>query len=80
MLSSSAAKKEGDMRVRKIRNVSESDVSVQINQHVTVHLNPNQELDDVEVCNLESIREFVNVEYDLGEIKPIDEKRQVLID
>jgi len=68
------------MLVRKIKNISESDVSVKINPYTTVHLSPQQELEDVEVCNLESISKFVSVEYDLSEVNPVNEGREKLFD
>ena len=66
------------MNVRQIRNVSENDVGIQIDDRTTVFLKPGTGLKDVDVRNMESVKKFVNVEYDLSEITPIKEGRQQL--
>jgi hypothetical protein len=68
------------MKIRKIRNVSESAVSVVVGAGTTIILAPEQELSDVCVFNLEYIKPFVAVEYDLSEVPTISEGRRVLND
>lgn len=66
------------MNVRKIKNVSEAEVAVQVDDRTTIFIKPGMELKDVDVRNLPAINSFVNVEYDLSEITPIKEGRQQL--
>lgn len=66
------------MNVRKIKNTSESDIAVQVDERTTIVIKPGMELKDMNVRNMDAIRKFVNVEYDLSEINPIREGRQQL--
>lgn len=66
------------MNVRKIKNTSETDIAVQVDERTTIVIKPGMELKDMNVRNMDSIRKFVDVEYDLSEINPIREGRQQL--
>ena len=66
--------------VRKLVNTSDVDVPVQIDEQTTVYVGSGKQLENVSVCNLDSIRPFVNVEQDLSEILPITEKKVKLYD
>ena len=66
------------MNVRKIKNTSENDVAIQVDERTTIVIKPGMELKDTDVKNMDSIRKFVNVEYDLSEVTPLKEGRQKL--
>jgi len=65
------------MRVRKIKNISESMVPVMTDLSTTIYISPNQELTNIKVYNLESIRNLVSVEYDLTEVSPVSERKML---
>jgi hypothetical protein len=64
------------MIVRKIKNISEADVPVQIDNRTTVFIKPGMEIKNMPVMNLGAIQRFVTVEYDLSEVTPIKEGLQ----
>jgi hypothetical protein len=68
------------VRVRKITNISESSVAVNIDPSTSIYLLPGQSLENRDVYNLDTIRPFVSVEQDLAEINPIHEGTQPLFD
>jgi hypothetical protein len=68
------------VRVRKLQNVSDSEIPVQVNPATTIYLSAGGTLEDMDVHNLASIREFVKVEQDLSEIDPIREGKTLLFD
>lgn len=64
------------MIVRTIKNVSEADIPVQVDERTTIFIRPGMELKNTLVMNLGAIQRFVTVEYDLSEVTPIKEGRQ----
>jgi len=68
------------VKVRKIQNVSDSQIPVQIDPTTTIYLGAGATLEDRQVYNLDSIREFVKVEQDLTEVDPIIEGKTLLFD
>lgn len=56
------------MRVKKLKNVSDSTVEVDLGQGTTVNLPPGQEIQNVRVDNVSDLREKCQVTSDLGEI------------
>ena len=67
-------------KVRKLQNVSGSQIPVQIDPTTTVYLGAGATLENKQVYNLDSIREFIKVEQDLSEIDPIVEGKTLLFD
>lgn len=57
------------MQVRKIFNKSEKDIVIESSIGNTITIKPKQTLRDIDVSNLENIRESVNITYNLNEIK-----------
>jgi len=68
------------IKVRKLQNVSDSIIPVQIDPATTIHLAAGGVMEDMNVYNLDSIKKFVKVEQDLSEIDPIVEGRTLLFD
>jgi hypothetical protein len=68
------------MIVRKITNTSASSITVKLDEFSSVCLAPQQMLENVDVRNLETIRPFVSVEYDLSEVPKVNEGRTKLFD
>jgi len=68
------------IKVRKIKNITESLVPIMTDPSTTIYISPNQELTNVKIYNFESIKNFVSVEYDLSEIPQIREDRKTLFD
>jgi len=66
------------MMIRKIKNISEFVVPVQISGTTTVMVPPGVEMKNVDVSNLVAIQGFVSTEYDLSEVQPVKEGRQLL--
>ena len=60
--------------VRKMENISELEIPVQIDKQTTVYVKPGQKLENVECINLGNIQRYVRVEQDLAEVQPIQEK------
>jgi hypothetical protein len=56
------------MRVKKIKNVSDHMVKVDLGQGTTVNLPPKQEIQNVRVENVSDLREQCRITSDLGEI------------
>ena len=68
------------VKVRKLQNISDSQIPVQIDPSTTIYLVAGGTIEDYNVYNLDSIREFVKVEQDLTEIDPIREGKTLLFD
>jgi hypothetical protein len=68
------------MKVRTIKNVSEASIPIKVDPFTSIYIAPGQELKDVNVCNLELIRQFTKIEYDLAEVPIIDESKTKLFD
>lgn len=68
------------VKVRKLQNVSDSQIPVQIDATTTIYLGSGATLENKSVYNLDSIREFVKVEQDLSEIDPLVEGKTLLFD
>jgi len=68
------------VKVRKLQNVSDSQIPIQIDPATTIYLGAGATLENKTVYNLDSIREFVKVEQDLSEIDPIVEGKTLLFD
>ena len=68
------------VKIRKLQNVSGSQIPVQIDPLTTIYLVAGGVIEDQNVFNLGSIREFVKVEQDLTEIDPIKEGKTLLFD
>jgi len=68
------------VKVRKIQNVSNSQIPVQIDPATTIYLAAGGTLENKNVFNLGSIREFVKIEQDLSEVEPIVEGKTLLFD
>ena len=66
------------MMVRKIKNISEVTVPIQLSGQTTVMVAPGVEMKNVDVSNLVAIQGFVSAEYDLSEVQPVKEGRQML--
>ena len=64
------------MNVRKIKNTSENEIGVQVDERTTIYLKPGVAIKDIQVKNMNAIKDHVNVEYDLSEVTPIKEGRQ----
>lgn len=67
-------------KIRKLENISQNQIPVQIDQRTTIYLKSGESLKDLDVQNLDSIREFTKVEQDLSEIDPIVEGKTLLFD
>lgn len=67
-------------KIRKLENISQNQIPVQIDQKTTIYLKSGESLKDLDVQNLDSIREFTKVEQDLSEIDPIVEGKTLLFD
>jgi len=67
-------------KVRKLKNISGSQVPVQISDSTTIYLGQGEELEDKDVHNLEEIKGFVKVEQDLSEVPKINERKRLLFD
>jgi hypothetical protein len=59
--------------VRKLKNISDCQIPVKIDTFTTVYLAKNESLENKEIHNLGAIRQFCEVEEDLGEVKPVKE-------
>ena len=68
------------VRVRKLENISQSQVPVQIDAFTTIYLAKGEVMENRDVYNLGAIREFVKVEQDLSEIPTINEGKTLLYD
>ena len=68
------------IKVRKLENISPHQIPVQIDALTTITLNAGGVLENKDVFNMDSIREFVKVEQDLSEIDPIVEGKTLLFD
>ena len=66
------------MITRKITNISEGDVSIEMSDGNQVSLKPKEEICNANVRGLDSIKDRVKVELDLSEIRPIKEGRKIL--
>ena len=67
-------------QVRKIKNISNASVPVEVDPSTKVYIAPGEVLENKKVYNLNAIRPFCKVEEDLGEVNPIIEGRQKLYD
>ena len=67
-------------RVRKLTNISKSQIPVQIDPFTTIYLGEGEVLENKDVYNMGIIREFVKVEQDLSEIPTINEGKTLLFD
>lgn len=67
-------------KIRKLQNVSASQIPVQIDSSTTIYLGAGETLENKNIHNLASIREFIKVEQDLREIDPIVEGKTLLFD
>ena len=65
-------------KVRKITNISGSQVPVQISDSTTIYLGQGEELQNKDVYNLSEIQGFVKVEQDLSEVPNLNEKKRLL--
>jgi len=68
------------VKVRKIENVSSSQVPVQINPFTKIYLGKGEMIQNQDVYNLEEIRQFVKVEQDLSEVPGVNEGKTLLYD
>jgi hypothetical protein len=68
------------IRVRKLENISDVSVPVQIDSFTTVYLGKGEILENQDVYNLSSIRSMVKVEQDLSEVPVVNEGRKQLYD
>ena len=68
------------IKVRKLQNVSSHQIPVQIDPLTTITLVAGGVVEDRDIYNLDSIREFVKVEQDLTEVDPIVEGKTLLFD
>ena len=68
------------VRVRKLVNISDAQIPVQVDSFTTIYLGKGEILENRDVFNLPAIREFVKVEQDLSEIPTVNEKRTKLFD
>ena len=68
------------IKVRKLENISDSQIPIQIDPTTTIYLASGGTMEGINVFNLDSIREFVKVEQDLSEIDPIREGKTLLFD
>jgi len=67
-------------KVRRLENISTSQIPVQIDAFTTIYVGKGEVLENKEVCNLEAIRGYVKVEQDLSEVNPINEGKMQLFD
>ena len=68
------------VKVRKMTNTSNVVVPIKTSHHVTIGFPPGEIMENVEVYNLELVERFLEIEQDLSEVNPIEEKRQTLND
>jgi hypothetical protein len=68
------------VRVRKLENISQSQVPVKIDEFTTIYLAKGEVMENRDIYNLGAIREFVKVEQDLSEIPTINEGKTLLYD
>ena len=66
--------------IRKLKNVSDIEVPIQIDEQTTVYVAPNQTMENINIYNLDNVRQYLKVEQDLGEVNPIKESRTKLYD
>jgi len=68
------------MIVRRIKNMSGFDVPIELDERTTVVMKHGEEYKNLNVDNLEKIKSFVSVEYDLSEVPILENKRKILFD
>lgn len=68
------------VKVRKIENISDSQIPVQIDPFTTIYLGKGEVLKDKDIYNLGAVRDFVKVEQDLSEVPTINEGKTLLFD
>jgi hypothetical protein len=68
------------IKVRRLENISGSQVPVQVDDSTTIYLGKGEVLENQEIHNLGAIRRFVKVEQDLSEVPAINEGRTKLFD
>lgn len=68
------------VKVRKIENISDSQIPVMIDPFTTIYLGRGESLKDREIYNLGAIKEFVKVEQDLSEVPGVNEGKTLLYD
>jgi len=61
------------MRVRKVTNISENDVGVNLSSGDVMFLKPQESIKDIDIDTKLNTTRSVKVEYDLSEINPIKE-------
>jgi len=66
--------------VRKLKNISNTQIPVKIDNFTTVYLGKGEVIENKEIYNLESLNGLVEVEQDLSEVNPINEGLQYLKD
>lgn len=67
-------------KVRRLENISTSQIPVQIDAFTTIYVGKGGVLENKEICNLDAIREYVKVEQDLSEVNPINEGKMQLFE
>ena len=67
-------------KIRKIENISEVSIPVEIDDNTTVYLPPKKSMENISVKNLDKIKIFSKITRDLTEVNPQNEGKQKLYD
>ena len=64
-------------RVRKLTNISDTQLRIQLDNHHSVYLKPNESIENRDVYNIKVLEGLVAVEQDLSEVVPVRERIQL---
>ena len=67
-------------KVRRLENISEMAVPVEVSPSTILYLRKGDVLENRDIYNLDAIQEYVKVEQDLTEVPIINEDRKILLD
>ena len=65
------------MRLKKIENISNNGVTVQMEDGNSIYLAPKSVAENINVKDITGIQKYLKVLYDLGEIRPFNKRLQL---
>lgn len=65
------------MRLRKVENISECGVTIELQDGNSIYLPPKSIVENVEAKDLSGVQKYLKVNYDLGEVKPFNKRLQL---
>jgi len=68
------------MKIRKLTNVSDSDMGIVLEEGNTVFLHPGEQMENVSIRAAQGLPKGAKLEYDLSEVPQINEDRKLLFD